>query len=122
MDNTGTAKRLLRHYFAVTANSSGTKLDADNLAEIDAIVDHIIAAAADAIHGEPLPFTDPPAADLDEPEPPERRAVYLLQECAAMLHGYFDMELSVNVCFCGVHDLLLRADGVLDELGLGEDE
>jgi len=64
---TNRAKELLRHYIRMAATSTIRQWDSDNSAEVDDIVDCIIAAAST------------PASQPDQPDPLTRIAVALEQ-------------------------------------------
>jgi len=67
---TNRAKELLRHYIRIAATGAIRQWDSDNSAEVDDIVDCIIAAAST-----PAPQPDQP----DQPDPLTRIAVALEQ-------------------------------------------
>ena len=52
------AKRLLVHYLKQATDAAGCRWDADNTAEVDAIIDNIIAAS---IAGSPSPSSATPS-------------------------------------------------------------
>jgi hypothetical protein len=53
------AKRLFRHYFSTVWQAAGLRWDSDNVAEVDDIVDCLIAAAVAEMQGaEPSPQAD----------------------------------------------------------------
>jgi hypothetical protein len=62
MGNEEKAKELAQHYFELIAIGAGVQWDSDNRAEIDNLVDAIIAAAVDEVEARQLRAADEDAA------------------------------------------------------------
>ncbi len=60
------AKRLLVHYLKQATDAAGCRWDADNTAEVDAIIDNIIAAS---IAGSPSPSSATPSTSSTQSTP-----------------------------------------------------